>query len=175
MNMRPLDRASKNERLGRDFLLWLWFRSEMDECRFDLDEGGPVEIWVDRRMVLKADRGGRMEKLTCTGENYHFREARMALKDGKDLTEILVKLRMGDHEWQFVMDSTWLNFKSMRTPKVVLDKNEDPDGIFYEKIYLIEQGVGVMDTLFARFIKLRLSPDWKEEELPLLKEWLEKG
>jgi len=173
--MQNLDRASKSERLGREFLLWLWFRSEMDECRFDLEEGEPVEIWVDRRMVLKADRDGRLEKLTCTGENYHFKEARMALRDGKDLTEILLKLRLGDHEWQFVMDSTWMNYKSFRTPKVVFDKNEDPEGIFYEKVYLIEQAVEVMDALFARFVRLRLSPEWKQKERPLLKNWIEKG
>ena len=173
--MQVVDKVKGTEFLGRDFLVWLWFYSESHNGAFDIPGGGVVDLWLEGRVVLESADEERTETVTCTGENPGLREARFALSAGKKLTQARIRLTVGDNEWTFLLDSTWLNFKSLRTPRVMQDRKDDPDGVFYEKIYLVEQPIAVMDALFAQFIKLRLSPQWEEEELPRITRWVEKG
>ena len=55
------------------------------------------------------------------------------------------------------------------------DRGEDPDGIFYEKMFLIEEAVSAMDEIYSSFIKLRLSPEWADQERPALVKWISEG
>jgi hypothetical protein len=173
--MQLLERVRNYEFLGREFLVWLWFKSETNEGNFDLGKAGDAELWFDGRVVLQSDRDSAAEKVICLGENSQLREARFALTEDKTITEAMIKLVIGDSEWSFILDSTWMNFKSFKTPKVIRDNEEDPEGLFYEKFYLIEQALSAIDIIYSSFIKMRLSPDWAALELPALLKWIRDG
>ena len=173
--MQLMERVQGSEFLGREFLVWLWFKREIDEGRFDLGELGYVELWFDRKIVLQSETDEGTEKIACSGDNPHLKEARFALTKNKQIIEAMLKLMIGDHEWSFVLDSTWMNYKSFTTPKVLLDKDEDPEGLFYEKFFLLEKAVNAMDSIFSIFVKLRTSPEWEKEELPALQKWISEG
>ncbi|HUT71614.1 MAG TPA: hypothetical protein VMW89_13155 [Desulfatiglandales bacterium] len=173
--MEVLERVRRTEFLGRDFLTWLWFKSEANEGRFDLGELGMVELWFDGKVTLQSDSDQDVETITCSGENPSLREARFALTKSKKVTQAKLRLIVGDNEWSFTLDSTWLNFKSLKTPTVVHDKKDDPEGLFYERVLLIEQPLRAIDTLFSSFIKIRTSPEWGTQELPALIEWVNQG
>jgi hypothetical protein len=170
-----LERVGSTEFIGREFLVWLWFKSETGDGKFPLGETGSAEIWLDGRVVLQPDHDDRDEKIICLGDTSRSREARFALAEHKTITEAKIKLTIGDNEWSFVLDSTWLNFKSFKTPRIVQDEKEDPDGLFYEKLSLIEQALSALDAVFSSFIKLRLSADWEARELPALLQWVGEG
>ena len=119
--MQLFEKVRDNEFLGREFLVWLWFRSDVREGRFSLGEAGDAELRLDGRIVLQSDAGEGAEKVICLGENSHQREARFALAESKTITEAMLKLVIGDHEWSFILDSTWMNFKSFKSPKVMQD------------------------------------------------------
>jgi hypothetical protein len=173
--MQLLERLGTTEFIGREFLAWLWFKSATGEGNFSLGETGTAEIWFDGRIVLQPAQDDRDERVICLGDTSRSREARFALAECKSVTEAKIKLCLGDNEWSFILDSTWLNFKSFKTPKVMNDDKEDPDGLFYEKLYLIEQALLAMDAIFACFIALRLSEDWVTRELPALRRWIHEG
>ena len=173
--MQLLERVGSTEFIGREFLVWLWFKSETGEGAFPLGETGSAELWFDGRIVLQPDQDDRDEKVICLGDSSRSREARFALAEYKSVTEAKIKLNIGDGEWSFILDSTWLNFKSFKTPRVMQDDKEDPDGLFYEKFYLIEQALSAMDAIFSSFIKLRLSADWEARELQALLQWIKEG
>ena len=173
--MQLLERVGSTEFIGREFLVWLWFKSETGEGSFPLGEAGSAEIWYDGRIVLQPDQDDRDEKVICLGDTSRSREARFALAERKAVTEAKIRLSIGDDEWSFILDATWLNFKSFKTPRVVQDDKEDPDGLFYEKFYLIEQALSALDAVFSSFIKLRLSADWEARELPALLQWVREG
>jgi recombination associated protein RdgC len=173
--MEVLERIRRTEFLGRDFLIWLWFKSETNEGRFDLGDLGSVELLFDGRVTLQSDGDTYAETITCSGENPPLREARFALTKSKKVTQAALRLIVGDNEWSFTLDSTWLNFKSLKTPTVAHDKKDDPDGLFYERIFLIEQPLRAIDTLFSAFTKTRTSPEWDTQELPALMEWINQG
>jgi hypothetical protein len=171
--MQLIEKARDFEFLGREFLVWLWFKSETSEGRFSLGEAGSAELWFDGRIVLQPNGEDGDEKVICLGESSRLPEARFALAERKTVTEAKIRLSIGDDEWSFILDSTWMNFKSFRAPKVMQDNEKDPDGLFYEKFYLIEQALSAMDSIFSSFLKIRLSPDWEGSELPALIQWIE--
>ena len=173
--MQILDRVRESEYLGTEFLLWLWFRSETNNGRFDLGDGEVVELWFDRKIVLQSETDEGIEKITCSGDNPHLREARFALTENKQITEVMLKLIIGENTWSFILDSKWMNFKSFKSPKVMLDTDEDPDGLFYEKFLLIEQAVAAVNAVYAAFIKARTSPEWETEEIPAIRRWIGEG
>jgi len=169
--MQLIERVRDTEFLGREFLLWIWYNSEIRGGTYKLKDGD-VELWVDKKIVLRHDDDEGSEKIICTGDNPHLKEARFALSENKQVTESQLRLKIEDNEYSFTLDSEWMNLKGFKTPKVMQDVDDDPDGIFYEKMYLIEQAVSALDTIFTQFIKLRTSPEWDESEKPALLKWI---
>jgi hypothetical protein len=173
-NMDVLEKIEKTETIGTEFLLWLWFRSEIRDGVFDIDENQQIEIRIDGAITLENNDTG--EKVSCSGGNARMKEARLALMENKRITTIMIRLILnGEDEFSFKLDSRWMNFKALKTPKVLQDFKEDSEGMFYEKIGLIEKAVAVMDSIFLKYIKLRISPAWKNDELPSLLTWIDKG
>ena len=172
--MQLLERVRNYEFLGREFLVWLWYRSDINEGIFSLGDAGHAELWFDDRVVLQSNEEGG-EKIICLGENLHLRAARFALAQYRTVTEAALRLTIGDNTWSFSLDSTWMNFKSFKSPKVAQDAKEDPEGLFYEKFSLIDQALSAVDMIFDSFIRIRLSPDWEAAELPALLKWIKGG
>jgi hypothetical protein len=173
--MQLLDRVRKTEFLGREFLLWLWFKSETEDSIFDLGDKGTAELWLDGKITLQSETERGVETITCTGEALSMKEARLALAEEKEIRHATVKMAIGDNQWSFTLDSTWMNFRSFKTPKVMNDSKEDPDGLFYEKAFLIEEAVSAMDLIYFSFIKSRLSPEWETEERMAIAQWMRRG
>ncbi|MEW6378567.1 MAG: hypothetical protein AB1611_03045 [bacterium] len=159
--------------LGREFLTWLWFQSDSQMGVFTPENGQPVEIWLDNKITLETDDQENVERVICHGEHSEMLEAREALSQGKKVTQASFKMCLNDAEWHFTLDDCWLNFRSCKTPKVMLDTREDPDGIFFEKIFLIQEAVRIIEQLFSQFIKIRISPEWMTVHLPAIRDWIQ--
>lgn len=158
--------------LGREFLTWLWFQSDMNLGEITLEDATKFEIWLDNRVILEPDDEESGEKVICHGEHSEMYEARQALGQGKKITQARFKLSLNDQDWSFTLDDIWLNFKTCKTPKVMLDKGEDPEGLFFEKTFLIQEAVRLVEQLFFHFLKLRLSPEWQDTHLAAIKKWV---
>ncbi|MBW1829304.1 MAG: hypothetical protein JRI74_07775 [Deltaproteobacteria bacterium] len=79
--MQVLEKVKETESLGREFLVWLWFKTETEEGLFDLGEAGKAELWFDGRMTLQLESDLGLETITCAGDQLHMREARFALDE----------------------------------------------------------------------------------------------
>lgn len=172
--MQLLEKVNKTEFLGREFLAWLWFRTETEQGHFKSGDKS-FEIWFDGKITLQGENERGIETITCSGESQDMKAARFALAEGKEITQATLVLSMGDNQWRFVVDALWMNFKTFKTPRVIQDKRDDPDGLFYEKVFLIEEATNAMDIIFTEFLKTRLSPDWDTEVLPALIAWVGEG
>ncbi len=167
--MQVIDKAVQTEFIGRDFLTWLWFKSETGEGSFRLDKAGDVEVWFDGPVTLQSEGSAGAEKVVCSNEA--LSEARFALTEGRKVVRATLRVNSGDDEWVCGLDSLWLNFRGVKLPKTMKEKEKDREGIFYERAFLIERLLGIMDEIFGLFLELRLSGKWREEEFILLKEW----
>jgi hypothetical protein len=105
-----------------------------------------------------------------------MKEARFALMENKKITKAAIRLTINEEdEFFFRLDSRWMNFRLLKTPKVIQDLKDDPEGFFYEKTGLIERAIMVLDSVFMDFIRIRVSPEWESSELPALIKWIRSG
>jgi recombination associated protein RdgC len=173
--MNVIEKVNETELIGREFLVWLWFRSETGDGIVDLGDDGQIEIRFGGKMTLESGMEEAMESVTCSGDHSLLKEARYALTKNKKITNTAIRLIIGDDEYSFTLDAKWMNYRSFKTPRVFQDDKDDPEGLFYEKAGLMEKAITTMDSIFIHFIKLRISPDWKNKELPALIRWVQKG
>ena len=166
--MDTIQAMQEKEFLGNDFLLWLWFKSSTNQGDiFD------IELSLSKKIILKADDQKLFGTISCSGSG--FKEARHALADGYKITSAGMTVTLdGEETYSFTLDSMALDISGLKCPPVVMDDEEDPDGLFYEKIGLISKVRDKVEMLFKAFIELRLSEDWGGE-FEALSAWVRAG
>jgi recombination associated protein RdgC len=172
-----LDTLKDKAFLGREFLTWLWFKSEQSGGRIDLSDGKVVEVILRDRMTLDLADTDTPQTVTIRGDQSQLREGLAALKEGKKIEEARVSMRASDNEFTMVLKGTWFSFGSFATPPVLPPEEDDseqgPEGRLLEKIALVEEGLEIVDALFEQFLRLRVSESWEAEEVPLIRRWIE--
>ncbi len=136
---------------GRDFLTWLWFKSEERNGKISLP-GGDVEVIFLKRMVLESGAGEYSECVVCQGLNAGLEEGKEALRKGKKIKEARVRLNADECSWEFTLKADQFLFQSMRMPRVMeMEEESDRDGRLLERIGLMEKAAGTMDGLYAAY------------------------
>ena len=97
---------------------------------------------------------------------------KVALRTGKKVTRALIRLEKEELAFQFTLKAEDFTLGSLKTPKVEKpEEDDDPDAMLLEKIYLMEVCLGLLDSLYARFLQLRLSPQW-QQEVADMRQWM---
>lgn len=150
--------------LGAEFLTWLWYQSDTAPDFFRTKEGDPFKVYMEQRIVVQGGEGQARETTTVTGSLSPLREARFGLGTGKKVTRALIRIEKDSLEFQFTLKADDFALGSLRTPKLDRsDADDEPDALLLEKIFLMETCVKLLDSLYARFLALRLSPEWEKE------------
>ncbi|MFO7570343.1 MAG: recombination-associated protein RdgC [Smithellaceae bacterium] len=160
--------------IGREFLTWLWYKSEERNGRIALAPGEEVEMHLHKRIALEAGEGEYAQGVVCSGLHTELTEGKEAIRRGKKVKEAGVKMLRDQNEWEFNFKADTFYYQSLKMP--VADWQEepaDPAAGLLERIYLIENAVKTMDHLFEGFLTIRLSDQWTKTEKPLLAKWLQ--
>ena len=149
--------------LGEEFLTWLWFQSDVAPSAFVDREGQPFSVSMEQRIVVQGGQGDTKETATVAGTLSPLTEARFGLGKGKKVTRATIRLEKDDLAFQFTLKAGDFTLGSLKTPKVEKpEEGDDPDAMLLERFYLIEVCLGLLESLYARFLHLRLSEDWGE-------------
>jgi len=161
------------EFLGREFLTWLWFKSEERNGSVMIPGFGDIEIVFLRRLVFESGDGDYSETIVCRGFRTDLKEGKTALREGKKIKEARIKLGMGSEEWEFTFKADSFRFQSMALPAhPAFDEEEkDAEAQLIDRIGMTETAVGTMERLFHLFISERLAPTWRSETLPRIQAW----
>jgi recombination associated protein RdgC len=160
--------------VGREFLTWLWFKSEERNGRIKTSDIEEVELHFLKRIALEAGEGEYSQGVVCHGIHAELKEGKEAIRQGKKVKEAGIRLIHNQNEWEFTLKADSFHFQSLKLPiQDWQDTPEDPSGSLLERIYLIENAAKTMDNLYESFLKIRYSPQWKEKETKLLAKWLE--
>jgi hypothetical protein len=162
--------------LGREFLAWLWFKSEAEpDGLVRMKDQEPVMVAVGDKMVLETGDGEYRETLVLQGSHSEHQEARLGLMQGKLPEEMHLKLIRGQDEWQLSLKAMTLEMKSLKSRSAAgsQEDDEDQEAFFFDQMYQVEAVSGIIDGLFREFLQVRLSPAWEQEELPRWQDWLE--
>jgi recombination associated protein RdgC len=160
--------------IGREFLTWLWFKSEERNGRIKTSDTEEVELHFLKRIVLEAGEGEYSQGVVCHGIHAELKEGKEALRQGKKVKEAGIKLIHNQNEWEFTFKADSFHFQSLKLPQTDWQETqEDPSGRLLERIYLIENAVKTIDRLYESFLQIRYSPQWEGKETKLLTKWLE--
>lgn len=159
--------------IGREFLTWLWYKSEEHGGRIALQAGEEVELHLQKRIALEAGEGEYAQGVVCSGLHTELAEGKEAIRLGKKVKETGLKLSSDQNEWDFSLKADTFYFQSLKMPAPAWSEEpEDPSGALLERIYLIEKAVATINRLYEKFLALRLSPAWTNEEKGRLSAWL---
>ena len=174
--MGLLENIEQTQFLGSEFLTWLWYMSETHSGSFYVPDYHNVELWFYDNIKLEKGEQNEKESILCSGVTSDLKEARVGLASGKKLKEARLKMILEDEEWFLTIDSLYLDFKKLKTPKIEKDSGEmdsnEEDAQFYEKVFLIEKSIAVMDSVFHSFMKERLDEKWNTVSVPAIKKWI---
>jgi recombination associated protein RdgC len=160
--------------IGREFLTWLWFKSEERNGRITSPNGEEVELHFLKRIALEAGEGEYSQGVVCHGIHAELKEGKEAIRQGKKVKEAGIKLIHNQNEWEFTFKADSFHFQSLKMPSTDWQETqEDPSGNLLERIYLIENAVKTIDSLYESFLRIRYSPQWEGKETKLLTKWLE--
>ena len=175
-NIREEIKSSKlSMSIAQDFLTWLWFKSEKNNGQFESPEGEVFGLTMGDKIVVQGGDGEFKESAMSSGKNSMFQEAKHGLRTGKKVYSAKIIIEYNGDEWSFFIKSEDFSITSFKTPKIAkkIQQDEDPDGLFFEKVYLVEKALDLFDSVFMEFLKIKFDPAW-EEELEELRTWIKK-
>jgi hypothetical protein len=190
--MQLVDRIEKRRFVGREFLLFLWFESELFDATLETREHGPFGLWLERKLVLSD--GAESTRITSPSPGLG-REAKEALLRGQLPESAGVRIAWQDDETSLQLKAETLGLAALKLRTVLGGKDEanandlvsemegkkrrkkrgepeDLHEIFYERMTMTAELEGLLEALFQDFLTLRLSPSWSAEVVPLLRAWV---
>lgn len=159
--------------IGRDFLTWLWYFSEVNKGSFQNSQGEFLSVSMEQRIAVLGGEGPSLDTAVSSGPASELREAKLGLQTGKKVNQAKIRIEQDEHAWQIQVKAEDFSLTGLKTPKVDmrLEEGEDPDARFLEKMFLLEKSLLVLDELFHRFLGLRFSGHWSQE-LSGMKDWV---
>jgi len=172
--------------LGRDFLLWLMYKTMTDTSEYKVSRAGHFQegedfvAYLNDRLILKGESEAGIQKITVAGPQDNFEEVRTAIRNGKAISEASVFFEKEEDQWSLTLKGDLFHFASFKSPSVRIEKDDTTDAgsereaVFYERAYLLEKGLQLFNSLYSTFLTLRLSSQWTEE-LKSIDEWVGGG
>ena len=174
-----------NQWLGWEFQLWLLYRSlngagDFNICRSGhFSNGERFAAWIDDRIQMQggSEEGG-IQKVSVSGSQDSYMEAITALRGGKVITSSTICMEKDENLWKLTLKGDTFTFASFKTPSIRIERDNtveemsEREAAFYERMYLLEQGVQLFDSVFTTFLKERLSDNWGGR-MKAIQEWLE--
>ncbi len=173
-----LDTATAYNRykfIGHEFLTWLWYHIEQDHAVLKHSDLPKMTLALGKRMVLENPRENHAETITIKGGYSNFETGFLPLQQGALVTEISLEAKSDETTWEFNLKGESLSVTNMRISNLgPVESDEDVEGAVLEKVYLLEMIHTYIDTLFERFLLLRVSDKWNHETIPHMQKWLQK-
>ena len=164
--MDLVDLIEKRRFLGREFLVFLWFESELFDGQIPVDGFGPCELRLEKWITLSCDKEqARLKGVMPSADP----EAHQALRQGKLPAQARLRVTVGELEYAFSFQADTLALAAVKIPSVVKDEADEQ---FYERMYLVEELESLVAALYAKFIAIRLSTAWEQQVLPAIRAWV---
>jgi recombination associated protein RdgC len=165
-----IERIETTRFLGPELLLWVWLRQELFNEKVTLGEEGEAEVWLDRKLTLEHVLD-KTERVAVRGaQPSGSPEAREAVRNMKMPVSARVVLRLAEQDFAFDLNASRFLMGGGAVPALL---KEEGDDAFLERTSLIERLTGLLDALFAAFLRERLAPSWAKAWQPALVAWVE--
>ena len=160
--------------LGLEFLTWLWFIVATKTGNIFPDSETDGVLFIGDRMVLENRHTKDIETITIKGDQADLKEGAVALSKGALVSELGVVYQKDGQSWRFTLKGENLGITGLKTPTSAAPIDDDTGGAVLEKVYLCETVFKLTETIFSRFIQVRISDDWEKQIRPSMINWIKK-
>ncbi|HET8934809.1 MAG TPA: hypothetical protein VFN67_15270 [Polyangiales bacterium] len=191
--MQLVDRIEKRRFVGREYLLWLWFESELFEATIHTREHGELGLWLESRLTLSHLK--ESTKITAPMPGLGP-EAKAALRRGQLPESAGIRIAYKDAETRLTFHAERLAITGLRLATVLDQEEEEPNPLlmeprkrkgkstaevraameaeqdaesFYERMRLTTEIEEILSALYRDFLTLRLGNAWNQHIVPLLR------
>jgi hypothetical protein len=161
--------AESRRFLGREFLVWVWFESELFEGDLSATGQDAFELHLEKQITLEAGQKDKEQSVLKGMQPSHTPEAREALRQGKTPTRARVRINRAEQEFTFSLSTDALSLSGVKIPALLKDDGDEP---FYERIGLIEDLEALIEALYGDFLALRVSSSWPKTVHPTMMRWI---
>lgn len=154
--------------LGNEFLVWLWYRCEVNGGSFGTDRS-KITVYLDRSLDMECAWGSSGKQTLRGDAPNRLPEAKAALAEGKVPRKAGMVIDSDGEQFTLNLNAETLHFGSVRLPDI-----EDADTarvVFEERITHIANITRDVFDLYRLFLKDRLSLTWVGH-LGHIKEWI---
>lgn len=168
--MTLYDNIEKTAHIGETFVLWLCCKSSLNDAYFPLRENRSLELTFDSDMTFRSNfANSETTKLSGAAPAYSL-EAKHALRQNKIIADAKIKIKYDEKEWGFNVISEELALTSIKIPAQLTSKTDEK---LYERQYLIEELLSLVEELYYDFLCLRLDESAWEKEAHVLQNWIQ--
>lgn len=159
--------VESNRFVGREFLLWLWFESEIYETNLSPSRGERMSLWLETQLTLANETEETRVKCGMPGA---AAESKQALRQGKLPKETRIRAVLLDQEYAWKMKADDLAVGGLKVPAQLKAKDDKYEAL-YERMRLTEQIEAQLEALYSDFLALRLDAAWERTVVPSLQRW----
>lgn len=158
-----------NRFVGREFLLWLWFESEVFETNLKPSGADSLSLWLETQITLASEG----EEIRVKGATPGLApEAKQALRQGKLPRDARLRAVLSELEYGWTFKADDLAIAGLGVPAQLKSKSDDDKyEVLYERMRLVEILEAALEGLFTDFLDLRLDAAWENKLVPIFKQW----
>ncbi len=168
--------------LGEEFILWLWFRWEIEGGEFPMGSTGSlftgkptsvVGIAIDDLVVFAAPGQDETQQTLRHGLPTRTAEARQALRSGHRVAKARLIVAEGSRQWTVTLDGARMSLGSVKLPEDDVDCESAIDRTVDRAANWLALHE-IVSVLYGQFLRVRVGAEWKQESQRLAS-WMQGG
>lgn len=154
--------------LGKEFLTWLWFRTDADDGPLRIAGGNDVTVMIDKSLRLKCDFGLTGSTMISADHPVELPEAKAALRIGKSPNRAGVVLGSGLGEFRLSLEAQRWTIGGLTLPEPPAEET-DVRTRLENRFEQIADVAGQLDALYDLFLSERIGAKWSTIERAMQK------
>jgi hypothetical protein len=163
---------SSRDFLGNEFLLWLWYQTDVESDTIKLRDGSEATIMLARTLTLECPRGQTGHETISSEGPTRLPESRRAIQSGKLPRKIGLTVVRHNEQYELTLHAETLAVSSGKLP--AMDESiTEPRAVLDERANQLRSYIETLDLLYDAFGEKRFGKEW-ETELAGMQKWLKR-
>lgn len=162
---------SSRDFIGNEFLLWLWYYTDVQSDTIKLADSSEVTLMLARTLNLECPRGVTGHETISHEGPTRLPEARRAIQSGKLPRKVGLTMVRHSEQYELTLHAETLAVGGAKLPPP--DEESDARGKLDDRANQLRALIETLDLLYDAFGQKRFGKDWEQELLGMQK-WLKR-
>ncbi|MFM8274721.1 MAG: hypothetical protein ACKODX_20655 [Gemmata sp.] len=162
---------SSRDFIGNEFLLWLWYYTDVKSDTIRLADNSEVTLMLTRTLNLECPRGQTGHETISHEGPSRLPEARRAIQSGKLPRKVGLTLVRHSQQYELTLHAETLGAGGAKLPPP--DEGADARGKLDDRATQLRALLETLDLMYDAFGQKRFGREW-EAELQAMQKWLKR-